>query len=270
VPTPTTIRLLVAEDVPQVSQHVRNLLSVQSAVKLLEVLNDGSKVVEAAKQLRPDVVMVDLLLQGKVKGPQLIEKLRDSGLDIPVVVLTVPQHPLARDPARGIDAVLTLPFSGFELVNTLSHVLLDRQSRASGACRVITVFSPKDYVFSGSGFLAGATALVKAGPGRLTINTTNSYTGPTTVSGGTLIVNGSLDGSPVTVERRGTPEGPARFGGSGRLGQGLTVQKDCGLIVGPDTNTAGPLTVSNNLVGAEKVATIPTTEPGGFFRLRQP
>ena len=141
--TTNTIRLLVAEDVPQVSQHVRNLLSVQSQVKLLEVLNDGAKVVEAAKQLRPDVVMVDLLLQGKIKGPQLIEKLRDSGLDIPVVVLTVPQHPLARDPNRGIDAVLTLPFSGFELVNTLSHVLADRQSKATGACRVVSVFSPK-------------------------------------------------------------------------------------------------------------------------------
>lgn len=141
--TTTSIRLLVAEDVPQVSQHVRNLLSIQSQVKLLEVFTDGAKVVEAARQLRPDVVMVDLLLQGKVKGPHLIEKLRDSGLDIPVVVLTVPQHPLARDPNRGIDAVLTLPFSGFELVNTLAHVMTDRQSRAGGACRVISVFSPK-------------------------------------------------------------------------------------------------------------------------------
>lgn len=137
------VRLLVAEDVPQVSQHVRNLLNVQSQVQLLEVLSDGSKVLEAAQQLRPDVVMVDLLLQGKIKGPQLIEKIRDSGLEIPVVVLTVPQHPLARDPTRGIDAVLTLPFSGFELVNTLNHVLLDRQARVSGACRVISVFSPK-------------------------------------------------------------------------------------------------------------------------------
>ena len=140
---PPSIRLLVAEDVPQVSQHVRNLLSVQAQVKLLEVLSDGSKVVEAAQQLRPDVVLVDLLLQGKMKGPQLIERLRDSGLEIPVVVLTVPQHPLARDPERGVDAVLTLPFSGFELVNTLSHVLRDRQAQAAGACRVISVFSPK-------------------------------------------------------------------------------------------------------------------------------
>ena len=140
---PTSIRLLVAEDVPQVSQHIRNLLSVQAQVKLLEVLSDGSKVVEASQQLRPDVVLVDLLLQGKMKGPQLIERLRDSGLEIPVVVLTVPQHPLARDPQRGIDAVLTLPFSGFELVNTLAHVLRDRQAQSAGACRVISVFSPK-------------------------------------------------------------------------------------------------------------------------------
>ena len=61
------VRLLVAEDVPQVSQHVRNLLNVQSQVQLLEVLSDGSKVLEAAQQLRPDVVMVDLLLQGIIK-----------------------------------------------------------------------------------------------------------------------------------------------------------------------------------------------------------
>jgi pilus assembly protein CpaE len=139
----TSIRLLIAEDVPQVSQHVRNLLSMQSQVMLLEVLTDGSKVVEAAQQLRPDVVMVDLLLQGKVKGPQLIENLHDSGLDVPVVVLTVPQHPLERDPNRGIDAVLTLPFSGFELAGILARVMTDRQARAAGECRVISVFSPK-------------------------------------------------------------------------------------------------------------------------------
>jgi pilus assembly protein CpaE len=143
VASPTSIRLLIAEDVPQVSQHVRNLLSVQSQVKLLEVLSDGAKVLDAAKQLRPDVVMVDLLLQGKIKGPELIEKIRDSGMEIPVVVLTVPQHPLARDPDRGIDAVLTLPFSGFDLVNTFNHVLADRQTRTSGSCRVVAVFSPK-------------------------------------------------------------------------------------------------------------------------------
>jgi len=143
VATPSSIRLLVAEDVPQVSQHIRNLLSVQSQVKLLEVMGDGSKVVEAARQLKPDVIMVDLLLQGKLKGPQLIAALKAGGADIPVVVLTVPQHPVQRDPARGVDAVLTLPFSGFDLVNTLGHLMREREARSASACRVISIFSPK-------------------------------------------------------------------------------------------------------------------------------
>jgi pilus assembly protein CpaE len=143
MPNSSVIRLLVAEDVPQVSQHLRNLLSVQSQVKLLEVLSDGSKVVEMANQVRPDVVMVDLLLQGKLKGPQVIEKLHESGLDIPVVVLTVPQHPITRDPKRGIDAVLTLPFSGFDLASTLNHLMSDRRARTAGHCRVVSLFSPK-------------------------------------------------------------------------------------------------------------------------------
>ena len=141
---PTSIRLLVAEDVPQVSQHVRNLLSVQSQVKLLEVLNDGSKVVEAARQLRPDVVMVDLLLQGKLKGPAADREAARFRAGHPG---RRPDRARSiRSPAtpnRGIDAVLTLPFSGFELVNTLSHVLADRQARVAGACRVVSVFSPK-------------------------------------------------------------------------------------------------------------------------------
>jgi pilus assembly protein CpaE len=135
--------LLVAEDVPQVSQHIRNVLSFQSEVQLLEILTDGSRVVEAVKQQRPDAVLVDLLLQGKVKGPQLIESLRVSGLEVPVVVLTVPQQPLTRDPSRGVDAVLTLPFGAVELVNTLSYVLAARGARGSAGCRVVSIFSPK-------------------------------------------------------------------------------------------------------------------------------
>ncbi len=137
------IRLLIAEDVPQVTAHIRNLLSVQSQIKLLDVVADGNKAFDAAGQLRPDAILVDILLQGKLKGPQLIEKLKDSGLDIPVVVLTVPQTPVLRNPQQGIDAVLTLPFSGFELVNTLVHVLKDREAKTLGACKVISVFSPK-------------------------------------------------------------------------------------------------------------------------------
>jgi autotransporter-associated beta strand protein len=109
----------------------------------------------------------------------------------------------------------------------------------------VTVHSTKDYIFGGSGSLTGAMKLVKAGPARLTLTTTNTYTGGTFVSGGSLFVNGVLSGSAVTVERRGTPEGASQFGGSGRLGNGLTVQAGCTLVVGPGTNVPGTLTITN-------------------------
>jgi autotransporter-associated beta strand protein len=110
----------------------------------------------------------------------------------------------------------------------------------------VTVHTAKDYTFAGSGQLTGAMKLVKAGPAKLTLNNTNIYTGGTFISGGALFVNGELS-SAVTVERRGTTEGPSQFGGSGRLGNGLTVQGGCVLTIGAATNSPGTLAVTNGV-----------------------
>ncbi|MGL4398664.1 MAG: beta strand repeat-containing protein [Luteolibacter sp.] len=55
---------------------------------------------------------------------------------------------------------------------------------------LVTVNSTTDYIFSGSGSIAGAFGgFNKSGSGSLTVSTANSYTGKTTVSGGVLILN---------------------------------------------------------------------------------
>jgi pilus assembly protein CpaE len=137
-------RLLLVEDVPQVAQYIRGLLNAQTAVKLLDVLTDGTKVISQVQQLRPDVILVDALLQGRVKGPQLVEQLRDAGLGVPVIVLTVPQRPVEVDAARGIHGVLAMPFSGFDLLNRISTVRKEFATESTtGASRVFSVFAPK-------------------------------------------------------------------------------------------------------------------------------
>jgi len=137
-------RLLLVEDVPQVAQYIRGLLNSQSSVKLLEVLSDGSKALAQVQQLRPDVVIVDALLQGRVKGLPLAEQIAGSGLDIPVIVLTVPQNPIAVDPSKGIHGVLAMPFSGFDLMSRLSQVRKEHAKHSlSGSSRVYAVFAPK-------------------------------------------------------------------------------------------------------------------------------
>jgi len=138
------IRLLLVEDVPQVAQYVRGLLNAQQAIKLIDVVADGSRAAAQVQQLRPDVIIVDWLLQGRTKGNRVVEVLRDGGLHIPVIALTVPQSPVEPDPAAGIAAVISMPFSGFELVNVVNAVH-QAASTVSGmhGSRVIAVFAPK-------------------------------------------------------------------------------------------------------------------------------
>jgi pilus assembly protein CpaE len=141
---PDQIRLLVVEDVPQVAQYIRGLLNSQQTIKLLDVVSDGSKVINLINELRPDVVLVDALLQGRVKGLNLVATIHDSGARIPVIVLTVPQQPVMVDPANGVHGVLGMPFTGYELINRLQQVHQASQVQDhSNLARMITLFAPK-------------------------------------------------------------------------------------------------------------------------------
>ena len=71
-------------------------------------------------ELRPDVVLVDALLQGRVKGLKLVEQIHEAELGVPVIVLTVPQNPVEVDPATAIHGVLSMPFSGFDLITRIA------------------------------------------------------------------------------------------------------------------------------------------------------
>jgi pilus assembly protein CpaE len=143
-PSGDEIRLLIVEDVPQVAQYIRNLLSGQSNVKLLEVLSDGSRALHQIEQLRPDVVIVDALLQGRVKGLALVEQIHKQNFTVPVVVLTVPQQPVQEAANRGIHGVLSMPFTGFDLLGKVNAVYTNFHVESGDtAGRVVSVFAPK-------------------------------------------------------------------------------------------------------------------------------
>jgi pilus assembly protein CpaE len=59
-------------------------------------------------------------------------------------MLTVPQNPIEVDPEKGVHAVLSMPFSGFELLNIVAGVRKSfAASTSAGATRIISVFAPK-------------------------------------------------------------------------------------------------------------------------------
>ncbi len=126
------------------AQYIRSLLNAQTTIKLLDVLTDGTKVMAQVGQLRPDVILVDALLQGRVKGLQLVEQIRVADVGVPVIVLTVPQNPIPVAPAQGIHGILAMPFSGYDLVTRISEVRKEFSTTSTvGSSRVVSVFAPK-------------------------------------------------------------------------------------------------------------------------------
>ncbi len=138
------IRLLVIEDVPQVAAHMRQLLQAQSQIKMLDVVTAGDRAVAAVSEFKPDVVIVDALLQGRVSGGDVALGVRQSEPQVGVVMLTVPQNPVSESAERGVDSVLRMPFSGFDLTTIVRKTYEARsaQSTREGSM-MISLFSPK-------------------------------------------------------------------------------------------------------------------------------
>jgi pilus assembly protein CpaE len=141
---PSEIRIIVVEDVPQIAQYVRSLISSARQLTLVDHISTGREALERIPQLRPDVVIVDALLQGKMKGLDLAQSLRKAGLPLSIVVISVPQQPVTVDPRRGVDAVLQMPFTGYEMAVVLQRTHDERRARASGVGPVVVaVYAPK-------------------------------------------------------------------------------------------------------------------------------
>ncbi|MEO8388480.1 autotransporter domain-containing protein [Polaromonas sp.] len=88
-----------------------------------------------------------------------------------------------------------------------------------------------------AGVISGIGPVVKSGTGNVNFSGTNTYSGSTVVSGGTLSVNGSLTNSAVQVLNGGT------LGGTGSV-RNTTIQSGGTLAPG---NSIGTLTVVGNL-----------------------
>jgi pilus assembly protein CpaE len=136
--------MLLVEDMPQVANYIRSLLDAQSKVKLLDVITDGREVAEQVRELQPDLLIVDALLQGKMNGLQVATDVREAGLGVPIIALTVPTKPIAVGEGMGSTRVLSMPFSGYDFMHLVQELMEEHRSQAPEAfSRVISVFGAK-------------------------------------------------------------------------------------------------------------------------------
>ncbi len=138
------IRLLLVEDMAQVAQYIRSLVDSQSRVKLLDVVSDGRQVVDQIRELQPDVLIVDALLQGKLNGLQVATDVREAGIDLPIIALTVPTKPVSIGEGMGRTVVLSMPFSGYDFMHLMQQLHDEHRASAPEAfSRVISIYGAK-------------------------------------------------------------------------------------------------------------------------------
>src|SRR5438093_45442 len=131
-------RVLIVEDLPQVAEHLKGMLLREKEVEVLGIQSEGDAALQVATSETPDVVMVDALLQDKKVPPfELVKKIRAASPSTRLVIITVPQRPVAPRPEDGIDAVFVLPGGANELEDALG------KEEKTGKAQVIAVFSAK-------------------------------------------------------------------------------------------------------------------------------
>jgi DNA-binding response OmpR family regulator len=116
-------RVLVVDDEPDVLLLCRLNLQ-QRGHELLEA-SDGTSARRLAREGRPDVIVLDLMLPG-MNGYEVLEQLRseDETAEIPVLILTAKslKADLERSRGLGADVFMTKPFLPNELCDLVESL----------------------------------------------------------------------------------------------------------------------------------------------------
>ncbi len=112
--------VILVEDEENIAEAIRFLLSREGWS--VDVLGDGTKVVETLQNVKPDVLILDLMLPGK-SGLEVMQDLRSEQLlkDMPVLMLTARGQSRDREMAEqaGVTRFMTKPFSNSEVLTAV-------------------------------------------------------------------------------------------------------------------------------------------------------
>jgi pilus assembly protein CpaE len=129
------IRVLIVDDVAETRENIRKLLQFESDLEVVGAANSGRSGIEAAKELRPDVVLMDINMPD-MDGITATEFIRQQNPATQIVILSVQGDPnyMRRAMLAGARDFLTKPPALDELTAAMRRAgKMAHQERAKTA-----------------------------------------------------------------------------------------------------------------------------------------
>ncbi len=126
------IRVLIVDDIPETRENVRKLLAFESDVEVVGVAATGREAVQLARDLQPNIVMMDINMPD-MDGITAVELITRDVPVAQVIMMSVQSEAdyLRRSMLAGARDFLTKPFTSEDLVSTIRRVHRMGQTRAA-------------------------------------------------------------------------------------------------------------------------------------------
>jgi DNA-binding response OmpR family regulator len=117
-------RILIVDDEPNIVLALELLMKKEGYE--VHTVADGERAVQAAKELRPDLILLDIMMP-KMDGYEVCQSIRSDALlkDVSIIMLTAKGREVEREKgmALGADHYITKPFSTRQVVMKVREIL---------------------------------------------------------------------------------------------------------------------------------------------------
>ncbi|WP_051685973.1 two-component system response regulator NarL [Rheinheimera texasensis] len=122
-PDTETYSVMLVDDHPLLRKGLRQLLAFEDELQIVAEASSGAEAIVLANELDPDLIILDLNMQG-MDGHQTLKKLRDDGVTSRIVMLTV------SDSNEDVIKAISLGADGYLLKDSDPDELLEQIKKA--------------------------------------------------------------------------------------------------------------------------------------------
>lgn len=117
------MKIIIVEDDKVLSLLLSKMIQ-RLNFEVLEVITKGQEAIEKIEALKPDLVLMDIMLEDDIDGIDVMLTLRKKSIETPVIYITGNSDPMNRERAKETDYLeyLIKPVGFDELKNTINSI----------------------------------------------------------------------------------------------------------------------------------------------------